>query len=117
MGLATFRGGIHPPERKELSREASLSPVKPPKTVVIPMSQHIGAPCKPLVEIGEEVKLGQPVGEAGGFVSAPVHASVSGKVVGIGEFPTAMGRMVPCVVIENDMQDTWTELQDGSRRR
>jgi electron transport complex protein RnfC len=112
MGLATFRGGIHPPERKELSREASLSPVKPPKTVVIPMSQHIGAPCKPLVEIGEEVKLGQPVGEAGGFVSAPVHASVSGKVVGIGEFPTAMGRMVPCVVIENDMQDTWTELQD-----
>jgi electron transport complex protein RnfC len=112
MGLATFGGGIHPPERKELSREASITPVKPPKTVVIPMSQHIGAPCKPLVEIGQEVRLGQAVGEAGGFVSAPVHASVSGKVVGLGEFPTPMGRMVPCVVLENDMQDTWTELKD-----
>jgi electron transport complex protein RnfC len=112
MGLVTFGGGIHPPERKELSREASITPVKPPKTVVIPMSQHIGAPCKPLVEIGQEIRLGQPVGEAGGFVSAPVHASVSGKVVGLGEFPTPMGRMVPCVVLENDMQDTWTELKD-----
>jgi electron transport complex protein RnfC len=112
MGLATFKGGVHPPDKKELSEGAAIEQAKVPKTVVIPMSQHIGAPCQALVEIGQEVKLGQPVGVAEAFVSAPVHASVSGKVVAIGEFPNPMGRMVPSVVIENDGQDTWDALRD-----
>jgi electron transport complex protein RnfC len=111
MGLATFRGGVHPPEMKELAREASITPLAPPKTVVIPLSQHIGAPCSATVEIGEEVKMGQVVGSADAFVSAPVHASVSGKVVAIGEFPNPMGRMVPSVVIENNGNDEWVELK------
>lgn len=110
MALATFKGGIHPPDKKELSKDAPITPASAPDRVVIPLSQHIGAPCKVHVEIGQEVKIGQEVGSAEAFVSAPVHASVSGKVIAIGEFPNAMGRMVPSVVIENDKQDTWVEL-------
>lgn len=113
MGLATFKGGIHPPDKKELAKGSPVSETKPPKIVVIPLSQHIGAPSKPLVSIGQEVKRGEMIGEPGGFVSAPVHASVSGKVVAIGDFPNAMGRMVTCVVIENDMKDEWTALKDS----
>jgi electron transport complex protein RnfC len=108
MGLATFSGGVHPPDKKELSKSSLLSETKPPKIVVIPLSQHIGAPCKALVSIGQEVKKGEIIGEAGGFVSAPVHSSVSGKVTAIGEFPNAMGRTVLSVVIENDLKDEWT---------
>lgn len=112
MSLATFRGGIHPPDMKELSKGSALSRAKPPKVVVIPLSQHIGAPCVPKVEIGQEVKAGQVVGQAEAFVSAPVHASVSGKVVAVGEFPSPMGRMVNCVVIENNMAEEWVELKE-----
>ncbi len=113
MTLATFKGGIHPLYKKALSSEASLSPLAPPKTVVIPLSQHIGAPCNASVEIGELVKIGELVGVAEAFVSAPVHSSVSGKVVGIGEFPNPMGRMVASVVIENNGQDEWIELKEA----
>ena len=111
MGLATFRGGVHPHQKKELSSDAPLCPLAPPKTVVIPLSQHIGAPCSASVEIGQEVKIGQEVGVAEAFVSAPVHSSVSGSVVGIGEFPNPMGRMVMSVVIENNGKDEWVELK------
>ncbi len=112
MALATFKGGVHPPDKKELSKDAPITSASAPDRVVIPLSQHIGAPCKALVEIGQEVKVGQPVGTAEAFVSAPVHASVSGKVIAIGEFPNAMGRMVPSVVIENDKQESWVELSE-----
>lgn len=114
MSLATFKGGIHPPDKKELSAGAPITSAKPPERVVVPLSQHIGAPCKPTVEIGKEVKIGEVVGIAEAFVSAPVHASVSGKVVGIGEFPVAIGRMVTSVVIESDKQETWTELKEDA---
>jgi H+/Na+-translocating ferredoxin:NAD+ oxidoreductase subunit C len=113
MGTATFKGGIHPPDKKELSAHSPITEAKPPKIVVIPLSQHAGAPCKPLVSIGQEVKKGEMIGEPGGFVSAPVHSSVSGKVIAIGEFQNAMGRMVNSVVIENDMKDEWTALKDS----
>jgi electron transport complex protein RnfC len=113
MGLATFKGGIHPPDKKTLAANSPIVTAKPPKIAVIPLSQHIGAPCKPLVSIGQEVKKGEVVGEPGGFVSSPVHASVSGKVVAISEFPNAMGRMVNSVVIENDGKEEWTPLKDN----
>jgi electron transport complex protein RnfC len=113
MGTATFRGGIHPPDKKELSGRSPITDAKAPKIVVIPLSQHAGAPCKPLVSIGQEVKKGELIGEPGGFVSAPVHSSVSGKVIAIGEFQNAMGRMVNSVVIENDMKEEWTTLKDS----
>ena len=113
MGLATFKGGIHPPDKKALAANSSVTEAKPPKIVVIPLSQHAGAPCKPVVTIGQEVKKGEMIGEPGGFVSAPVHSSVSGKVVAIAEFMNAMGRMVNSVVIENDGKEEWTALRDA----
>jgi electron transport complex protein RnfC len=113
MGLATFKGGIHPPDKKILAAGSSIVVSKLPKIVIIPFSQHIGAPCKPIVSIGQEVKKGEIIGEPAGFVSSPVHSSVSGKVVAIGEFPNAMGRMVNSVVIENDGKEEWTSLKDN----
>jgi electron transport complex protein RnfC len=113
MGLATFKGGIHPPDKKILSANSPIVDTKPPKIIVIPLSQHAGAPCKPVVSIGQEVKKGEMIGEPGGFVSAPVHSSVSGKVIAIAEFQNAMGRMVNSVVIENDLKDEWTALKDS----
>lgn len=113
MGLPTFKGGIHPPDKKKLSADKPIVETKPPQRVVIPLSQHTGAPCKPTVTIGQEVKKGQLIGEPVGFVSAAVHSSVSGKVTAIGEFPNAMGRMVTSVVIENDAKEEWTTLKDN----
>lgn len=112
MALATFKGGIHPPDKKELAKDRPISKAKSPQRVVIPLSQHLGAPCKPVVTIGQEVKKGEMIGEPGGFVSAPVHSSVSGKVIAIAEFPNAMGRMVNSVVIENNGKEEWAALKD-----
>ncbi len=112
MNLATFRGGIHPPDRKEISAGKAIETARPPERVVIPLSQHTGAPCKPAVAIGQTVRKGEVIGTAEGFVSAPVHSSVSGKVIAIGEFPNAMGRMVNSVVIENDGKEEWVELKE-----
>ncbi|PKL51527.1 MAG: electron transport complex subunit RsxC [Nitrospira bacterium HGW-Nitrospira-1] len=113
MALATFKGGIHPPGKKTLAASNPIVESKPPKIIVIPLSQHIGAPCNPIVSIGQEVKKGEVVGEPAGFVSSPVHASVSGKVVAIAEFPNAMGRMVNSVVIENNFKEEWAALKDN----
>lgn len=113
MGLATFKGGIHPPDKKELSKDRAIVPTKPPKKVVIPLAQHIGAPCKSTVNIGQEVKKGELIGIPEGFVSAPVHSSISGKVIAIGEFPLPSGRMATSVVIENDGKEEWTTLKDN----
>lgn len=113
MALASFKGGIHPSDRKELSANKPITDATPPKRVVIPLSQHLGAPCKPIVSIGQEVKKGQVIGEPGGFVSAAVHSSLSGKVIAIGEFPNAMGKMVTSIVIENDGKEEWTNLKDN----
>ncbi|HET6515311.1 MAG TPA: electron transport complex subunit RsxC [Thermodesulfovibrionales bacterium] len=113
MGLLTFKGGIHPPDKKDLAKDVPIKQSRIPQRVVIPLSQHTGAPCKPVVSINQEVKKGELIGEPGGFVSAPVHSSVSGKVIAIGEFPNAMGRMVSSVVIENDGKEEWAILRDN----
>ncbi len=113
MGLLTFRGGIHPPDKKGLAKDSPIMQAGIPQRVIIPFSQHTGAPCKPVVSIGQEVKKGELIGEPGGFVSAPVHSSVSGKVVALGEFPNAMGRMLASAVIENDGREEWTALRDN----
>lgn len=83
MGLFTFKGGIHPDDGKELSKARPISPYLPKGNLVYPLSQHIGAPAKPIVEKGDRVLVGQKIAEAGGFVSAPIHASVSGTVKGV----------------------------------
>ena len=83
MKLLTFKGGIHPPYRKEYTEKKALERAKSPKVVYIPLQQHIGASATPIVKVGDEVKLGQKIGEKQGFVSSNVHSSVSGKVIGI----------------------------------
>ena len=99
----SFFGGVHPKGHKELSRDAALT-VFQPKLVSIAMSQHIGAPCKPLVAVGQRVTVGQKVGDGTGLC-APVHASVSGTVVAVEERPHPSGTQVLSVVIENDGRD------------
>ncbi|XBX73792.1 electron transport complex subunit RsxC [Proteinivorax tanatarense] len=81
----SFKGGIHPLYNKELSEKKQIDVMDDPKQVVIPLQQHIGAPCEPLVSKGEQVITGQKIGEAKGFVSAPIHSSISGEVVDVNE--------------------------------
>ena len=99
-----FKGGVHPNYMK--APEIPVTVIAPPAQVVIPMIQHIGAPCKPFVQVGDYVKMYQKIGESPAPVSAPVHASVSGKVVAVEPRPHPLGDMIMSVVIENDFQDT-----------
>ncbi|SHJ21870.1 electron transport complex subunit RsxC [Hespellia stercorisuis] len=102
MGLLTFKGGIHPNDGKSLAKDQAIVDVMPTGNLVYPLSQHIGAPAKPVVQAGDQVLKGQMIAEAGGFVSAPVHASVSGTVKAIEPHFNPTGSMVPCIVVEND---------------
>lgn len=102
MGLATFIGGIHPYEGKELSENQPIEVLMPKGELVYPLSQHIGAPAKALVKKGDQVLVGQRIGEAGGFVSAHVICAVSGTVKGIEKRRTANGSMVDSIIVEND---------------
>ena len=102
-------GGVHPADMKAPANQAAISEIALPAQVVIPMSQHIGAPCTPIVAVGDQVKLGQKIGEAKAPVSAPIHASVSGKVVAIEPRLNSLGNMVTSVIIENDGLDTPAE--------
>ncbi len=101
-----FFGGIHPNDMKAATNKKPIEKLPPPAQVVIPMSLHIGAPCKPCVAKGDLVTVGQQVGEATAFVSAPIHASVSGKVVAVEPRIHFNGVPVMSVVIENDFNDT-----------
>jgi electron transport complex protein RnfC len=103
----TFSGGVHPAGNKQLTEHKPTVAAAIPRRAVIPLSQHIGAPTKPLVVIGQEIKKGEKIGETTGFVSAPVHASISGKVVAIGSFPHTLGVDMPSIVIESDGKDEW----------
>ncbi len=95
------RGGVHPPQHKDTAacETVFFSDVK---KVVIPMQQHIGAPCKPTVSVGDEVFVGTKIGDSDQFVSAPIHASVSGKVTAIKPAVVADGRTIEAVEIESD---------------
>ena len=96
-----FFGGIHPKYNKEMSKTTPEVKIIDPETVVIPMLQHIGAPCTPLVAVGDYVRKGQKIGDGEGLC-VPVHASVSGTVVAIEPRPHVRGGMVNAVVIDND---------------
>ncbi len=101
-----FFGGVHPNDMKAATNEKAIEQLAAPAEVVIPMSMHIGAPCKPIVAVGDKVTIGQKIGEPGGFVSAPIHASVSGTVKAVEPRPFSMGGTMMSVVIENDFQNT-----------
>ena len=103
-----FFGGVHPHDMKAATNAKAIQQLPPPAEVVIPMSMHFGAPCTPLVKVGDEVKVGQKIGEFRGL-GAPIHASVSGKVKAVEPRPYSMGCNMMAVVIENDFQDTLSE--------
>ena len=107
--FAGYYGGIHPVEGKEPTEHKALVRFPEPKTVVIPLSMHLGAPANVIVAVGDKVKVGQKLGEAAGFISAPVHSSVSGTVVAIEDRPHATRGSCLSVVIESDGLDTLHE--------
>ncbi len=101
----TFKGGTHPPDGKDFAKNSKIERMPLPKTVAVHLSQHIGAPSKAIVKKGDEVKTGQPLSEAQGFVSLPVHAPISGKIKQIVDLADANGIKSQAVIIESDEQD------------
>ncbi len=113
MARFTFRGGIHPYEGKELSKDKPIRPYDEPKgDLVYPLSQHIGAPAGAIVEKGDHVLIGQKIAEAGGFVSSPIYATVSGTVKAIEPRRVITGDNVMSIVIENDGQYEEVEFKE-----
>ncbi len=102
----SFFGGIHPDDGKRYSAASPITPLPPPAQVVIPVSMHIGAPCEPVVQKGDRVKLGQLIAKTTGFVAAPIHASVSGTVAAVEPRLHPNGQKVLSIVIDNDGLDT-----------
>ena len=105
----TFSGGAHPQEEKVHTEKKPIEEMPPPATVVIPLQQHIGAPSEPTVKEGDQVKIGERLSEPQGFVSVPVHASVSGTVQKVAPMPHPLGEVMMAVVIENDGQDAFID--------
>ena len=115
MNVKTFRiGGVHPEENK-LTHEVATVAAPLPKQAIFPLSQHIGAPAKPVVAKGDKVKVGTMIAEAGGFVSAPIYSSVSGTVFKIDESMDATGYRKPVIII-NVEGDEWEESIDRSEK-
>ena len=99
--MASYLHGVHVPHRKK-TRHKPVLRMEIPQTITIPMAMHIGAPASPIVKIGDEVKVGQKIAEAGGFVSVPIFSGVSGKVTKMKEYLNHDGKKVPAIVIESD---------------
>ncbi len=98
----TFRHGVHPIEHKEATEHLALERMPFVKMYVLPLSQHLGAPCKPVVSVGDTVKRAQVVAEPGGFVSMTLHSPVDGRIAAIAKRRHPNGQMVPCIEIEAD---------------
>lgn len=108
MGVLTFLGGVHPYDGKELSKSQPVKKVIPGDKLYYAVSQHIGAPARPLVKRGDHVIRGQMIAEPGGFVSAPIFASVSGDVTGIEKMRMPTGGLTDCIVVKNDHKNEET---------
>lgn len=115
MKFFTFKGGIHPLDKKEVTKDLKIQSFTTPKKVYISLLQHIGVPLEPIVKIGEEVKLGQKIAESNAFLSVPVHSSVSGKVIDISIHNFPINGRVKTIVIENNEKDEWVELQPNEK--
>ncbi|MGD8353585.1 MAG: electron transport complex subunit RsxC [Pseudomonadota bacterium] len=108
-----FRGGVHPDDSK-LTRDKAISEIPLPETLILSISQHIGAPARPEVEVGQKVLKYQPVASPGGFVSMALHAPTSGTVKAIEPAPHPSGRFVTAVVIEPDGRDEALDLSENA---
>ncbi len=113
MALYTFQGGIHPYEGKDLTMDKEIEVYLPKGDLVYPLSQHIGAPAKPIVKKGDEVLVGQKIAEASGYVSACIHASVSGVVKAIEPRLTTGGNRVLSIVVENDKRYKTVDFKEN----
>ena len=102
MRALTFSGGLHPNDCKQDTMNCAITELKASEIMVYPMSQHIGAPCEPIVKAGDRVLVGQKIGDSSAFVSAPIHSSVSGTVKAIENRTHPNGKKVLSVVVEND---------------
>ncbi len=111
MRLFTFKGGIHPNDGKSLAKDQPIKAILPGNELAYPLSQHIGAPAIAVVKKGDHVLQGQKIAEAGGFVSAPVYASVSGTVKGIEKRFNPAGTKTDCIIIENDQEYAEVEYE------
>ncbi len=114
MSMVFFKGGVHPEYQKEITSTLAIVKMPLPQKVVVPMQQHIGAPCELLADVdkiekGTEVKVGQKLGDNKGFVSSPVHAPISGTVTDIGLYNHPLGMKINAVTIESDGRDEWDE--------
>ncbi len=114
MAQSSFKGGVHPEDYKEMTSSLAIVKMPLPGKVVVPMQQHIGAPCELLADVekiekGCSVKAGQKLGDNKGFVSAPVHAPTSGTVVDIGPYNHPLGMKITAVTIEPDGKDEWAD--------
>lgn len=102
----SFKGGVHPNDNKKHTAAKEVTVLRPPGILIYPTVQHLGAPCTPCVKVGDYVKMGQKIADSDAFVSAPIHASVSGTVTAIKLCPVPNGTVVESIIIENDFNDT-----------
>lgn len=102
--MFTFKGGVHPYEGKDITENIPIKTIEPKGAVIIPVSQHIGAPAVPVVQAGERVLVGQVIAEAQGAISSNVHASVSGTIKAVEPHLVINGNKEMCIIIENDFQ-------------
>lgn len=105
MPKMTFKGGVHPKDGKELTASKLIRELEAPEILVFPLSQHIGAPCEPLVKKGDKVLKGSKIADSPAFVSAPIHSSVSGEVIAVEKRPVPNGNEVMSIVIKNDFAE------------
>src|SRR3989344_2282961 len=106
--MANFAGGIHPDYNK-ITEKKEIGVSKFPQQVILPLSQHTGAVCEPLVHVGDYVKAGQKIAESRAYVSAPIHASISGEVTEISEQLSPLGNKVKSIIILSDGKMEWHE--------
>ena len=110
----TFKGGIHPDDKKSATSGKAIELLPAPAQVVLPMSMHIGRPCEPLVKVGDHVYLGQKIADSQAPVCAPIHASVSGTVVAVEPRPFSFGTNIMSIVIENDFRNTSVPMEENN---
>jgi len=110
----SFRGGIHPGDHKSATASKAIEVMPVPSKLIIPLRQHIGAPCEPTVAKGDLVKKGQIIADIGAFVSSPIHASTSGKVLDIIESPHPVFGKCMSIILESDGQDEWISGISGT---
>jgi electron transport complex protein RnfC len=114
MKLFKLRGGIHPHGRKGLSAEPPIRVLALPERLFVPLQQHIGAPAKHCVAVGDRVLKGQVIATAQGMVSAPIHAPTSGRIAALGDFPAphSSGLSVATLTIDSDGEDRWLDAAE-----